>query len=210
VNKDNLISAVFGILLGFIAGYLLHEVMASRQPQRLAAGQIPGQNPMTAAPPGMSEAQQRQQQMQQQAEMAAAQAQQAVQQLEPYVQDHPDDADAMRRLANAYFDLEQWDRARDLYSRVLQLQPDNVEVISDLGIVYRGLKDYDKALAQFAEAQRLMPDHWQSRYNQVIVLLDLKRYDEAEKVMQELQRLQPGNPNVTQLAAEVQRQRSAA
>ncbi len=208
MNKDSVISAVFGILLGFIAGYLLHEVMASRQPPRFAAGQ--GQMPPGAGMPGVPPQQQQQQQQQQQEEMAAAQAaQQEIQQLEPFVQEHPDDPQALRRLANLHFDLAHWDQARDLYSRVLKLQPDNVEVISDLGIVYRGLKDYDNALAQFAEAQRLAPDHWQSRYNQVIVLLDLKRYDEAERVMAELQKLQPGNPNVTQLAAEVERRRAA-
>ena len=35
MNKDNLIFAVIGILVGFIAGYLMHEVVASKQPPRL-------------------------------------------------------------------------------------------------------------------------------------------------------------------------------
>src|SRR4028118_2157602 len=47
LTKDNLISVVLGILLGFIAGYLLHEVMAARQPPRFAG---PTQG---AAPQGM-------------------------------------------------------------------------------------------------------------------------------------------------------------
>lgn len=200
MTKDNLISAVFGVLLGFIAGYLLHEVMATRQPQRLVAGQSP-MTGMQGTP---------QQQQQQQAMAAAQAAQQEIGQLEQFVQQNPDDVQAIRRLANLYFDLEQWAQARDLYGRLLQLQPGNVEVISDLGIVYRGLQEYDKALAQFDEAQRLAPDHWQAQYNRVIVLLDLRRFDEAQQAVAELQKLQPGNPNVIQLAAEVERQRNAA
>ena len=35
MSKDNFISAMFGVLLGFIAGYVMHEVLVSRQPPRL-------------------------------------------------------------------------------------------------------------------------------------------------------------------------------
>ena len=208
MTKDNLISAVFGILLGFIAGYLMHEVMASRQPPRFA-GNAAGTG-MMETPPVAAQQQQQQQQQQQEMAAAAAQERQEIQQLEQYLQEHPNDAQAVRRLGDLNFDLEQWGQARDFYSRFLQLQPGNVDVTSDLGVVYRGLKEYEKALAQFDEAQRLAPDHWQSLYNKVIVLLDLQRFDEAQQVMAALQKLQPGNPNVAGLAAQMEKQRKAA
>jgi tetratricopeptide (TPR) repeat protein len=203
VNRDNLISAVFGILLGFIAGYLLHEVMASRQPPRLAAGaQPPGTQSMPgAATPGAP----------QQPEQGSAQAvQQEVQSLEQFVQENPTNAEAIRRLADLNFELSRWPQARDLYTRFLELQPGNPDVLSDLGVVYRGLGEFDKALAHFDEALRLAPDHWRSLYNKVIVLLDQHKYDEAQAVMTELEKLQPNNPNVAQLAQELQKQRKAA
>lgn len=204
MNKDSLIAAVFGVLIGFIAGYLMHEVMASRQPQRFVAGapnSMPGAQSMPGAgAPGAP-----------QAEQGAAQAlQQEMQSLEQFVQQNPDNADAIRRLADLNFEQQSWPRARDLYTRFLELQPGNPDVLSDLGVVYRGLGEHDKALAHFDEAQRRLPDHWQSRYNEIIVLLDLKRFDEAQQVMTELEKLQPNNPNVTQLAQELQRQRNAA
>lgn len=213
MTKDNLISAVFGILLGFIAGYLLHEVMASRQPPRFVAGAGVAPSPMAGGPAGQAG-----QAMPGGEGGAPAQApqqdptfDQAIQQLEQLVQQNPNDAEAVRRLADLYFDQARWGQARDLYSRFLELEPGNADVLSDLGVVYRGLKDYPKALAQFDEAQRLVPDHWQSRYNEVIVLaFDLKKYDEAEQVLAELERLQPGNPNVAQLAQEMEKQRNAA
>ncbi|HYU34274.1 MAG TPA: hypothetical protein VEW48_19135, partial [Thermoanaerobaculia bacterium] len=133
MNKDNLISAVFGILLGFIAGYLMHEVMASRQPPRFAGNAAGAQSPM-AGPAGMPDTPPAPQQQQQQ-EIAAAQERQEIQQLEQFLQEHPNDAQAVRRLGDLNFDLEQWGQARDLYSRFLQLQPGNVDVTSDLGVV---------------------------------------------------------------------------
>jgi tetratricopeptide (TPR) repeat protein len=204
VTKDNLISAVFGILLGFIAGYLLHEVMASRQPPRFApgapnamsGGSVPGQAP-AAAP---------------QQDMAAAQAQQQeMQQLEQFVKDNPTDAQAIRRLADLNYDRAQWPQAEALYSQFLKLEPGNTDVLSDLGVVYRNLQQYDRALETFDEVQRVKPGHWQSLYNKAIVLaFDKRELDEAQKVVDVLKTLQPGNPNVDQLAAEIERQRNAA
>jgi tetratricopeptide (TPR) repeat protein len=203
VNKDSVIAAVFGILLGFIAGYLMHEVMASRQPPRLVAG---AQNTMPGAPsmPGggaPAEAPQADQ---------ARQAMQEMQALEQFVQQNPNNQEAIRQLADLNFQLQRWPQARDLYTRFLALQPGEPDVLSDLGVVYRGLGEPDKAIAHFDEAQRLAPDHWRSRYNKVIVLLDLRRFDEAQQVMTELEQLQPNNPNVAQLAEELQKQRKAA
>ena len=39
MNKDNALFATIGVLLGFLAGYLLQEVMVIRQPARLLPGQ---------------------------------------------------------------------------------------------------------------------------------------------------------------------------
>jgi Tetratricopeptide repeat len=40
VNKDNLLFAMIGLLFGFIAGYLLHEVLVARQPLRRPASEM--------------------------------------------------------------------------------------------------------------------------------------------------------------------------
>ena len=204
MTKDNLISAVFGILLGFIAGYLLHEVMASRQPPRFAGNMAGGP---AAGPPGMMG----QAPPPQAGPQQDPAVQQEMQQLEQHVQENPNDVAALRRLGDLHFDQANWAQARDVYSRVLQIEPGNADVLSDLGVVYRGLKDYPKALAQFDEAQRLVPQHWMSRYNEAIVLaFDLQRFDEAEQVLGELKMLQPGNPDVDRLSQELEKRRNAA
>jgi hypothetical protein len=45
VNKDNLLFATIGLLVGFIAGYLLHEVMVARQPLRRVPGEVAAVTP---------------------------------------------------------------------------------------------------------------------------------------------------------------------
>jgi len=216
VNKDNLIFAVFGILVGFISGYLMHEVVSSRQPPRLtpelraqiAVGEDPraaaegGEAGAPAANPGMGGGA---------AGAPAGPSMEQIQALKARVEKNPDDAEAVLALANLNFDIRQWERAQELYVHYLKLHPADPDVLTDLGISYRESQKFDEALARFKEARKLAPEHWQSYYNEVVVLaFDLKRYDEADRVLAELQRLQPSNPEVTKLAVAVNRQRSAA
>lgn len=222
MNKDNLIFTVIGILAGFIAGYLLHELVASRQPPRLtpelrAQITMPGEDPMAGpadnrvsdVAPGMG------------GDTAASAVpggggagqpgMEQIQQLRAYVEKNPNDAAAVLQLANLNFDIRNWGRAEELYRQYLKLRPGDANVMTDLGISYRESKKFDEALAQFDEAQKLAPDHWQSYYNEIVVLaFDLKRFDDADRVLAELQRLQPGNPDVARLADAVTKQRTAA
>ena len=217
MNKDNLIFAVFGILVGFISGYLMHEVVASRQPPRLTPelrSQIAvGEDPRAAGAEGEQAA------GAQAADAGAGGAggapnmpsMEEIQELKAYVEKNPKDADAVRKLADLNFDIRQWARAQELYIQYLKLRPADPNVLTDLGISYRESQNFDEALARFKEAQKLAPDHWQSYYNEVVVLaFDLKRFDEADRVLAELQRLQPSNPDVSKLAEAVNRQRTAA
>jgi predicted Zn-dependent protease len=218
VNRDNLLFATIGILVGFIAGYLMHEVMATRQPPRLTSemraqivvppggeqggGPAPegdaGAGPAAGASPAAAGG-------------GPAPAMQAIQELKAYVDKNPKDAKAVRQLADLNFDIRNWQRAQELYRHYLELKPNDPDVLTDLGISYRETKEYDQALRHFQEAQKAAPDHWQAYYNQVVVLaFDLKKLDEANQVLAKLQQMQPGNPDVEKLAGAVAKQRSAA
>jgi tetratricopeptide (TPR) repeat protein len=210
LTKDNLISVVLGVLLGFIAGYLTHEVMEARQPPRFAS-QAPAASPQGMPqgtfqpspdmPPG------------QQPPMGAAGGgapMQEIQQLRERVAQNPNDADAVRQLADMNFDIANWQRARELYGQYLALRPGEIDVLSDLGVVEQELGNYDEALKLFDQVQQQQPDHWQSMYNEVIVrAFNQKDFDGAQATLQRLQQLQPDNPNVQRLADQVQKQRNA-
>ena len=222
MTKDNLISVVLGVLIGFIAGYLLHEVMAARQPPRFAAssGTNPGAvSPQGGMPQGAFQPSPDMPPGQQPpmgdpgapAGAAGGAPMQEIQQLRERVAQNPNDADAVRQLADMNFEIANWQRAQELYARYVELRPDDLDVISDLGVVERELGNFDEALRLFDQVQQKKPDHWQSMYNEVIVLAFNKRdFDGAATTLQRLRQLQPDNPNVQRLADEVEKQRNAA
>lgn len=195
MNRDNVLFLMIGALTGFIIGYLMHEAMAARQPapRQAAAGET-----AAGTPPGAGAA-------------GGQPAMEQVQRLRAHVAQNPDDAPAVRQLANLNYDIRNWDRAAELYQQYLGLVPDDVNVMTDLGAVYRFLGRPQEALEQFRHVQGQAPDHWQARYNEVLVLaFDLEDLEAAGSAMSELRQLQPDNPEVVRLAEELERRGAGA
>lgn len=206
MSRDNVLFIVIGILIGFIAGYLLQEVMAVRQPPRLVHGEeASGGQPAAPAPgePGSAGGVGRQQAMEARLE--------EIRSLESHLASDPEDTDALLRLANLSFGVERWSRCVDSFEKYLELRPATPDILSDMGVCYRGVGRLERALDLFDRAHEMEPDHWQSRFNEVVVLaFDRRDFDAAEDVLDELRSIQPENPAVERLAEEVARQRSAA
>jgi len=190
LNRDNVLFLVIGLLGGFLAGYLAQESMAPLQPARLAAPAEGFHGVGAAGAPPAGDAN------------AAASAE--IERLRQALEADPKDAAALVALANLNFDIQRWDRARELYERYLELRPEDADAHTDLGICLRAAGDFQAALARFARAQELAPDHWQSLYNEVVVrAFDLGDPAAAMPVLERLERLAPGNPDVARLAGEV-------
>lgn len=208
MNKDNLLFTIIGLLIGFLAGYMLQEALAARQPARRMAGDVGGAPQIPQGPPGEAAAPGGTAGM---PAAGGAPEMEAIQRLRERVDANPKDADAVLELANANFQIQRWDRARDLYTQYLGLRPANPDVLSDLGVTHRELGQFDRALELFRQAQRMDSAHWQSIYNEVVVLaFDLKQYAMAEEALSRLRKMQPANPDIERLASEVDRQKRAA
>jgi tetratricopeptide (TPR) repeat protein len=206
LNRDNFLFALIGILVGFIAGYLMQEVMVTRQPARLVHGQTGPVTPGAGAPASDPRTN----------PQAAAQARaEEMQQLETFLESNPDDPRAVLRMAALNYDARRWPECVEYYERYLELEPARPDVLSDLGVCYRESGDPQQALESFDHAQEIQPDHWQSRFNEVVILaFDLNEYALAEQVLDELRELQPEDAaaqrNIERLAEEVARRQASA
>lgn len=212
-TRDNLLYTTIGVLAGFISGYFVHEVVALRQPpplallqaaQAAAAGSPHGPGGAVPLPPGTGAAQ---------PAMGAGggPAMEDITRLREQVERNPEDADAILQLANLNYDIANWQRAQELYTRYLELRPPHPDVLTDLGVALRGSGNFSAALARFEEAQKLQDGHWQSLYNQVVVLaFDMNDFARARQVLGRLQTLQPNNAEVERLAREVAQRGGAA
>ena len=203
MNRDNVLFTVIGLLAGFISGYFLHESMSERQPARRiategvsAAAPAPGGG---AAAGGATSA------------PGATGGMQEVQRLRQYVEENPQDADAVQMLANLNYDIQNWSRAAELYGRFLELRPDDPDTMTDLGASLRNMGQIDQALAQFRRVRELAPDHWQARYNEILVLaFDRNDPAAARGALAELKSIQPQNPDVERLEAEIEKRFAGA
>ncbi|MEM9553251.1 MAG: tetratricopeptide repeat protein [Acidobacteriota bacterium] len=213
MNRENLLYAVIGILCGFITGYVAHEAIESNQPPpawmvraALQAGTDGAVGPGAEGTGGL----QASTGTPAPAESATTPPQamagmQEVQRLRAYVAENPQDADAVRTLANLNYDIQNWQRAVELYESYLELRPDDIDVLTDLGAAYRQMQRPEQALDAFRRVREQAPDHWQATYNEVLVLaFDLERGDEARRALADLQEMQPENPEVARLAEAVE------
>lgn len=205
LNKDNLLFVIVGILIGFVSGYLLFEAMSLRQPSRLVAGQVPPGSMPPGAGGAMGQGGPGAPAGDPTAGAGGGPAMEQIQQLRARVEQNPNDADAVRQLADMNFQIQNWQRAQELYEQYLRLRPGDPNAMTDLGTCFLQAGQLDQAIGMFRQVHQIAPDHWQSYFNEVIALASSGRMDEASQVMAQLQKLQPNNPDVQRLAAEVER-----
>ncbi len=191
MNRDNILFTVGGLLVGFIVGYIGHELMQERQPARLIAGSAAATAaPATAGnPPAAS----------------PAAAMERVQRLRAHVEANPDDHESVLLLANMNYEIRNWSRAAELFKHYNTLAPGDPEAMTDLGLCLRALGDSQGALELFNRVETLAPDYWQAYFNEIIVLaFDLGDLERAVVELAVLQQLVPENSDVQRLAAEVE------
>lgn len=211
MDRNSLLFLAIGVLLGFLAGYWLQEVMALRQaplrpvdpaavaaaragqlPQPDAQGSQPGAagvaNPADPNSPG------------------ANAAMEEVRRLRERVEANPGDADAVLQFAGMNMQIGRYPQAAALLEGYLENEDPRADIVSALGIAYRGMGRFDEALTRLRQAQEMDPANLESRFHEVVILgLEQERFEAAQERMAELRRLAPDNPDIARLAAELDR-----
>ncbi|GEM_PF-664829 len=88
---------------------------------------------------------------------------------------NPKDREALIALGNANFDIQRFDKAKELYLRVLEIEPKNVLVRTDLASCYRNMGDVEQALKELNQVLSIDPKHENALYNLGVLLLNDKQ-----------------------------------
>ena len=97
-------------------------------------------------------------------------------------------------LGNAYYYAEQYEDAKDIYDRILNLHPHDPFILFNRGVAYGQLGRYDEALADFNRALELSPNKPGSLTNRGNAYIELGMYDEALADLNRSLELRPDDP----------------
>jgi tetratricopeptide (TPR) repeat protein len=172
MNKNLLLGAAGGLLVGILIGYTIGLSKGMTEAQKLmgsaplpafdatpVAGGQPGMPQQM--PPGMPGGQ-----------PPAGPSPEVFQRIEmnlKLVAKDPKLAGVWIQLGNDYFDSRQHQKAIDAYGKALAINPNNPDVLTDQGVMYRDTGRFDEAIANFEKANKVDPGHVQSAYNLGVV-----------------------------------------
>jgi tetratricopeptide (TPR) repeat protein len=132
MNRENLLFAVIGVLLGFIVGFMFASSMSQKAAQTQVAGasqNLPADHPPVGA---------------QNAGDPAAQRERVMAQIEKARQE-PNNFEAQMAAAQLYYQIQRYDQAIEFLLKANQLKPTDFDAVTALGVVNLDAGHYDQA-----------------------------------------------------------------
>jgi tetratricopeptide (TPR) repeat protein len=145
MNRENILFAIIGLLLGFIVGFMFASSMSqkSAQTQTASASQnMPADHPPVGAQSGMDPAAMR--------EQVTAQIEKA--------RNEPTNFDAQIKAAELYYQIQRYDQAIEFLLKANTLKPTDYETVAVLGLVNLDAGHYDQAEKWYRAALKMKPD----------------------------------------------------
>ena len=136
---------------------------------------------------------------------------QAVAPLLGTLKTNPDDIDTIMKVANLYYDGQQFREAVTYYQLALKGQPKNPDLLTDLGTSLWYTGDADGAIAEFQQALKYRPDHPGTLFNLGVVRWQGKRDPKgAVQAWEELFQWNPNYPQKQQIQEYIERAKQHA
>ena len=179
--------AVFALVLGVALGYLFRGSASPVATAASVASEPNSQPPQSVQPQAPPE--------QQKAALA-----QNVAPLLANLKDNPNDFATIIKVANLYYDGQQYADASQYYERALQIQPRNADVLTDFGTSLWYTGNADKAIAEFQTALKYEPGRASTLFNLGIVRWQGKQDPKgAAQAWEELLQKNPDYPDKQKL-----------
>ena len=113
---------------------------------------------------------------------------------------NPNDFDTLVKVANLYYDGQQFPDAIKYYERALKISPDNPDVRTDFGTALWYMGEADKAIAEFQKSLKSRPGHPETLFNLGVVRWQGKMDPKgAVQAWEELLRQNPNYPQRQQV-----------
>ncbi|MBV8859912.1 MAG: tetratricopeptide repeat protein [Acidobacteria bacterium] len=184
MNRENVLFAVVGLLLGYVIAFHLVVYVNQNQPAPAAAAAGESAAGLPADhPPVSGEGRADRQQFLAEAEKAADAARQS-----------PDDFDAQLKAGEGYFRAGSFEDAIDFMTRANRLRPDDYGTVVRLGNFYSSAGRFEDAARWYTAALSKRPDDCDAR-SELALTFFLRKPSQPEKAIGELRRCLDKDPN---------------
>ena len=143
MNRDNALFALMGLVIGFVAAYPVFEAMSRRQPALRPPVEPAGETAARASAPAAG----------------GGPMNEEVRRLREYVEANPDDADAVRALADLNLQVGDLLRGRALYEQYVRLRPQDPEGLLTLANLHYEAREYARAKEGYERYLERVPDN---------------------------------------------------
>jgi tetratricopeptide (TPR) repeat protein len=185
MNRENLLFAVIGLLLGFIVGFMFASSMSQKaaQTQTASASQnLPADHPPLGA---------------QNAPDPAAMREQVTAQIEK-ARNEPKNFEAQVKAAELYYQIQRYDQAIEYLLKANSLKPTDYETVANLGLVNLDAGHYDQAEKWYRAAVKMKSDDERVVAGLAAATLGKGDAKAAEDAIAQLEKLNPSSEDLPQ------------
>jgi len=193
MTRDNLLFAIIGILLGFIAGFLLASNITNREAAQRAGAlttqgsqslppnhpPVPGGDQTTTGEGG--------QQMLASVQTAMKQA-----------RENPNDFDAQLTAAKLEYQIQRFDQAIEYLLAANKIKPTDFDTLAMLGVANLDAGHFDAAEKWYRAALQKKPDDMPTVDGLCAALLSNNNAKDAEQQINKLAKIDPTNQDLPQ------------
>lgn len=185
MNRENLLFAIIGVLLGFIVGFMFASSMSQKaaQPQTASASQnLPADHPPIGAqnagdPSAMRE----------QVTASIAKA-----------RNEPNNFDAQVQAAELFYQIQRYDQAIEFLLKANQLKPTDYETVANLGMVNLDGGHFDQAEKWYRAAIKMKADDVRTLAGLAAATLQRGDSKAAEDAIAQLEKVDPTSQDLPQ------------
>ena len=187
MNKDNLMFAIIGLLLGFIIGFMVHSVLSQHESAPRGPTQQTQSMPPNHPPVGGDQAGDTGQQMLASVQTAMKQA-----------RENPNDFDAQVTAAKLEYQIQRYDQAIEYLLAANKIKPTDFDTLAMLGVANLDAGHFDAAEKSYKAALQKKPDDMPAIDGLVAALLSNGNAKDAEQQINKLAKIDPTNQDLPQ------------